>query len=70
MAFKKGDMVRVVREKLEGSLEAQANDTRWSPYVFETQGEVLELRGDCALVKFGQVPTPPVWLQAEQLEAV
>ncbi len=70
MAFKKGDMVQAIRAKVENSLEAQANDTRWSPYLFETKGEVLDLRKSYVLVKFGQVPTPPVWLHEDQLEAV
>lgn len=68
MAVKKGDMVRAVREKLEGSLEAQASDSRFSPYIFETKGEILETKGDFALVKFGIVPTPNVWLRLDQLE--
>lgn len=69
MAIKKGDYVRLVREKFEGSVEAQASDTRLSPYLFEGKGKVLELRGDHAQVQF-PVPTPNVWLKAEQLEAV
>lgn len=69
MAIKKGDFVHAVREKLENSLEAKASDTRFSPYIFETKGEIMELRGDYALVKFGQVPTPNIWLRLDQLEA-
>jgi hypothetical protein len=68
MAVKKGDMVRVVREKLENSLEAQASDPRFPSYIFETQGEVIETKGDYAFVKFGIVPTPNVWLKLDQLE--
>lgn len=68
MAVKKGDLVRAIREKLENSLEAQASDRRFPPYLFETKGEVVDLRGDYALVKFGQVPTPNIWLRLEQLE--
>jgi hypothetical protein len=30
----------------------------------------MELRGDYALVKFGQVPTPNIWLRLDQLEPV
>jgi Cyanobacterial and plant NDH-1 subunit O len=30
---------------------------------------VLDLRGDYALVKFGQVPTPNIWLRSDQLES-
>ncbi len=68
MAIKKGDFVHAVREKLENSVEAKASDPRFYPYIFETKGEVMELRGDYALVKFGQVPTPNIWLRLDQLE--
>ena len=69
MAVKKGEMVRVVREKFENSLEAKASDTRLPSYLFESQGEVLDIKGDYAFVKFGKVPTPNIWLRLEQLEA-
>jgi hypothetical protein len=68
--MKKGARVRAVREKLEGSLEALANDQRWPSYIFETDGEVLDLRGDYAFVKFGAVPTPPSWFRQDQLVEV
>lgn len=70
MAVKRGDFVRAVREKLENSLEAQASDTRFPGYLFETSGEVLDIKGDYALVVFGKVPTPNMWLRVDQLEAV
>ena len=69
MAIKRGDLVRAVREKLDNSLEAKASDDRWPPYLFETKGEVVDLSGDYALVKFGFVPTPNIWLRQDQLEA-
>lgn len=69
MAVKKGDLVRAVREKLENSLESKASDSRFPRYLFETKGEVLDIKGDYALVMFGQVPTPNIWLHVEQLEA-
>lgn len=68
MAVKRGSFVRVIREKLDNSVEAKASDTRWSSYIFETRGEVLETREDYALVKFGRVPTPNIWLRLDQLE--
>ena len=68
MAVKKGDLVRAVREKLENSLEAKASDTRFPSYIFETKGEVVDAKGDYVLVKFGHVPTPNMWLKADQLE--
>jgi hypothetical protein len=69
MPIKKGEMVRVVREKLENSVEAKASDPRFPSYIFETQGEVVELKGDYAFVKFGKVPTPNIWLRQDQLES-
>ena len=68
MAVKRGDMVRAVRDKLENSLEAQASDTRLPSYLFESKGEIVDIKGDYALVKFGKVPTPNIWLRMEQLE--
>ncbi|MEO3705995.1 NAD(P)H-quinone oxidoreductase subunit O [Trichormus azollae] len=68
MAVKKGNMVRAVREKLENSLEAQASDSRFPSYLFDSEGEVVDIKGDYALVKFGKVPTPNIWLKLEQLE--
>ncbi|MEA5596251.1 NAD(P)H-quinone oxidoreductase subunit O [Rivularia sp. UHCC 0363] len=68
MAVKKGAMVRAVREKLENSLEAQASDSRFPSYLFESEGEILDVKGDYALVKFGKVPTPNIWLHMDQLE--
>jgi Cyanobacterial and plant NDH-1 subunit O len=68
MAFKKGSIVRAIREKLENSLEAKASDHRFSSYLFETKGEVMDLRGDYVLVKFGRVPTPNIWLRLDQIE--
>ena len=68
--IKKGSLVRANREKLENSLEAQASDTRFPPYIYETKGEVVDMRGDYAWVKFGQVPTPNIWLRVDQLESM
>jgi len=68
MAIKKGSIVRAIREKLENSLEAQASDPRFSSYLFETKGEVLDVRGEYAFIKFGKVPTPNIWLRVDQLE--
>ena len=66
---KKGALVRVIREKLENSLEAMASDNRFPSYLFESKGEILETDGDYAFVKF-YVATPGVWLRLDQLEAV
>ncbi|MGL5807990.1 MAG: NAD(P)H-quinone oxidoreductase subunit O [Xenococcaceae cyanobacterium] len=65
--IKKGSLVRVIREKLENSLEAKASDTRFPAYLFESKGEVLELSDNYALIRF-YVPTPNVWLHVDRLE--
>lgn len=70
MAVKRGDIVRVVRDKLENSVEAQASDPRFPPYLFDTKGEVMEAKGEYVYVKFGYVPTPGFWLRSDQLEKV
>ncbi len=67
MAIKKGGFVVAKRDGLTGDI-ALANDTRWPEYVFSTPGEILEIRGDHAFIKFGAVPTPPVWLPLGALE--
>lgn len=68
--LKRGDLVQALRDKLENSLEIQASDPRLPPYLFETKGEVVEISDDYALVKFGHVPTPNIWLRLDQLEKV
>jgi hypothetical protein len=69
MAIKKGDFVRIDKAKFENSVEAQASDRRLPSYVFDGTGEVVELSGNYAQIKF-LVPTPTVWLAVDQLEAV
>lgn len=66
-AIKKGSLVKVVKEKLEGSAEANASDTRFPSYLFDSKGQILELSDDYALVQF-YVPTPNIWLRLDQLE--
>ncbi len=66
--LKRGDLVRAVREQLENSLEAKASDSRFPSYLFETKGEIVEMNDDYALVNFGHVPTPCIWLRVDQLE--
>jgi Cyanobacterial and plant NDH-1 subunit O len=67
MPVKKGDLVKIVQERFTASVEALASDPRLPDYVFEGKGQVVDLRGDYAQVKF-PVPTPNVWLRLDQLE--
>ena len=66
--IKKGSLVKVVKEKLEGSLEAKSSDVRFPAYLFDSKGEILDLNDEYALVQF-YVPTPNIWLRLDQLEA-
>ncbi|HEY9771450.1 MAG TPA: NAD(P)H-quinone oxidoreductase subunit O [Coleofasciculaceae cyanobacterium] len=65
--IKKGSLVRVVKEKIAGSLEAKASDARLPSYLFDSKGQILELNDEYALIQF-YVPTPNVWLRLDQLE--
>ncbi|MGK7928279.1 MAG: NAD(P)H-quinone oxidoreductase subunit O [Spirulina sp.] len=65
--IKKGALVRIVREQLENSVEATASDSRFPPYLFESKGEIVDIDGDYAFVKF-YVPTPSIWFKLDQLE--
>ncbi|MGK7897536.1 MAG: NAD(P)H-quinone oxidoreductase subunit O [Xenococcus sp. (in: cyanobacteria)] len=67
--LKKGALVRAIKDKLANSVEAKASDNRFPSYLFETKGEILEIDGDYALVKF-YVPTPNIWLNLELLEVL
>lgn len=65
--MKKGTLVRVIKEQLEGSVEAKASDERLPSYLLNSKGEILDVDDDYALVQF-YVPTPNVWLRLDQLE--
>jgi hypothetical protein len=65
--IKKGSLVKVVKEKLEGSLEAKASDNRLPDYLLNSKGAIVEINDEYALVQF-YVPTPNVWLRLDQLE--
>lgn len=65
--IKKGSLVCVIKEQLEGSIEAKASDVRLPAYLFDSKGQILELNDEYALVQF-YVPTPNIWLRLDQLE--
>ena len=67
--LKKGALVRVLKEKLENSVEAKASDNRFPSYLFESKGEILDMNDEYALIRF-YVPTPSVWLRLDQIELV
>ncbi|WP_126147380.1 NAD(P)H-quinone oxidoreductase subunit O [Synechococcus elongatus] len=67
-ALKKGSLVRAIAEQLQGSVELLASDGRIPSYVLETNGEILDIKGDYALVRFSR-PTPNVWVRLDQLQS-
>lgn len=67
-ALKKGSLVRVVRDKIEGSVEATASDSRFPDYIFETDGEILSISEDYAWVKFS-LPVANTWFKLDHLAA-
>ncbi len=71
--LKKGSLVRVLRDKLENSVEALASDRRFPSYVFDTDGEILDIKTfgseDYARLKFA-LPTPDLWLRVDQLTGI
>jgi hypothetical protein len=64
---KKGSLVRVNRERFQGSIEAGASDAQAPDYIFEGPGEVLQLKGDYVQLRWRR-PVPDVWLRLDQLE--
>ena len=67
--IKKGTFVHALRDQLENSLEAKASDSRFPSYLFDSKGEVVDIKDEYALVKF-YVPAPNVWLRLDQLTVV
>ena len=50
--FRKGDLVKVDREKYSNSLESKASDPSLPEYIFEGPGEVLLIKGDYFQVRW------------------
>ena len=65
--FRKGALVRVIREKYQASLEAQAIEDFPPSYIFDGPGELLAVKGEYGQVRW-RMPVPDVWLRIDQLE--
>ncbi len=65
--FRKGDLVRLNREKYLGSLESLASDQDPPSYVFDGPGELLSIKGEYCQLRWRR-PVPDVWLRIDQLE--
>ena len=64
--FRKGDLVKVDREKYSDSLESKASDPSLPEYIFEGPGEVLLIKGDYFQVRWRR-PVPDVWINSDHI---
>ena len=64
--FRKGDLVKVDREKYSNSLESKASDPSLPEYIFEGPGEVLLIKGDYFQVRWRR-PVPDVWINSAHI---
>ena len=64
--FRKGDLVKVDREKYSNSLESKASDPSLPEYTFEGPGEVLLIKGDYFQVRWRR-PVPDVWINSDHI---
>ena len=64
--FRKGDLVKVDREKYLNSLESKASDTNLPEYIFQGPGEVLLIKGDYCQVRWRR-PVPDVWVNSDHI---
>ena len=64
--FRKGDLVKVDREKYSNSLESKASDPSLPEYIFEGPGEVLLIKGDYFQVRWRR-PVPDVWIASDHI---
>ena len=64
--FRKGDLVKVDREKYSNSLESKASDSNFPEYIFKGPGEVLLLKGDYCQIRWRR-PVPDVWINIDHI---
>ncbi len=64
--LRKGDLVKVEREKYLNSLEAKASDDDLPEYIFQGPGEVLLIKGDYCQVRWRK-PVPDVWISSHHI---
>ena len=64
--FRKGDLVKVDREKYSNSLESKASDNNLPEYIFQGPGEVLLIKGDYCQVRWRR-PVPDVWVNSDHI---
>tara|TARA_B100001029_G_scaffold165981_1_gene158039 strand:- start:163 stop:426 length:264 start_codon:yes stop_codon:yes gene_type:complete len=64
--FRKGDLIKVERDKYLNSLESKASDDNLPDYIFDGPGEVLLIKGDYCQVRWRR-PVPDVWFKSDHI---
>ncbi len=64
--LRKGDLIKVDRQKYLNSLESKASDIDLPEYIFEGPGEVLLIKGDYCQVRWRR-PVPDVWISSDHI---
>tara|TARA_B100000700_G_C14299570_1_gene514253 strand:+ start:135 stop:401 length:267 start_codon:yes stop_codon:yes gene_type:complete len=64
--IRKGDLIRVDREKYLNSLESKASDDDLPEYIFQGPGEILLIKGDYCQVRWRR-PVPDVWINSDHI---
>ena len=64
--FRKGDLIKIDREKYLNSLESKSSDYNLPEYIFEGPGEILLIRGDYCQVRWRR-PVPDVWISSDHM---
>ena len=64
--FRKGDLVKVEREKYLNSLESKASDINLPEYIFHGPGELLLIKGEYCQVRWRR-PVPDVWIKLDHI---
>ena len=64
--LRKGDLVKVDREKYLNSSESKASDINLPEYIFQGPGEVLLIKGDYCQVRWRR-PVPDVWMNSDHI---
>ena len=66
--FRKGDLIKVDREKYLNSLESDASDDDLPEYIFQGPGEILLIKDDYCQVRWRR-PVPDVWINSDHILA-
>ena len=64
--IRKGDLIKVDRQKYSNSLESKASDENLPEYIFQGPGEILLIKGDYCQIRWRR-PVPDVWIRSDQI---